>query len=215
MKIKFTDTSHTQYEDSADEVKYSKGERSGKLYIGNRDCASFLQLRSRKCLTVVNCAADMHGLSRESDVKYLNIDPDLKDSFEDSFIFIDKALSKGKNVTVQCENGLGKSAVIVLNFLMRKMSISLAESHTLLVKARKEKMKINPTLVGKLIAEEKKIRNSISICLDGRNIIPLNTVSRGKKAGASSKGSPIIAVAVFVGFIGILYGVLLFATGKT
>ena len=163
MKVTFTDTSANQYESSADQVKFSEDSKLGKLYIGDRDCASFLQLRSRKCLTVVNCAADMHGLSGEKDVKYLNIDPDLNNNYEDSFIFIDKALSKGKNVVVQCQNGLGKSAAIVLYFLMRKTPCSLADSHRLLKKSRKDlKLNIKPDLINQLIAEEKKLRRTFS-----------------------------------------------------
>lgn len=214
MKVTFTDTSANQYEANADEVKYTDNKSSGKLYIGDRDCASFLQLRSRNCLTVVNCAADMHGLSGEKDVKYLNIDPDLNNSFEDSFSFIDKALSKGKNVVVQCQNGLGKSAAIVLYFLMKKQSSSLADSHRLLKKSRKNvALNIRPDLVAKLITEEKRLRKTISICLDGRKIVYLDS-TMGRKKAASKQGFPIIPIAVFVGFIGILYGSLLLLTGK-
>lgn len=214
MKVTYTDTSANQYDASADEIKLSSGSAFGKLFIGDRDSASFLQLRSRKCLTVVNCAADMHGLSGEKDVKYLNIDPEEGDCFEDSFNFIKKALSKGKNVVVHCQNGLGKSAVIVIYFLMRIMSFTLADSHKLLKQSRKNfKLNIRPELVEKLIAEEKKLRGNNSICLNGRKIVYLDS-SRSRKSGASATGFPIIPCVVLVGFIAVLYGALVFATGK-
>lgn len=210
----FTDTSANQYDASADEIKLSSGSAFGKLYIGDRDSASFLQLRSRKCLTVVNCAADMHGLSGEKDVKYLNIDPEEVDCFEDSFNFIKKALSKGKNVVVHCQNGLGKSAVIVIYFLMRIMSFTLADSHKLLKQSRKNfKLNIKPELVEKLIAEEKKLRGNNSICLNGRKIVYLDS-SRSRKSEANATGFPIIPCVVLVGFIAVLYGALVLATGK-
>ena len=214
MKVTFTDTSANQYDASADEIKLSSGSAFGKLYIGDRDSASFLQLRSRKCLTVVNCAADMHGLSGEKDVKYLNIDPEEGDCFEDSFNFIKKALSKGKNVVVHCQNGLGKSAVIVIYFLMRIMSYTLADSHKLLKQSRKNfKLNIKPELVEKLIAEEKKLLGNNSICLNGRKIVYLDS-SRSRKAGPNASGFPIIPCVVLVGFIAVLYGALVLATGK-
>lgn len=208
MKVTFTDTSANQYDASADEIKLSSGTAFGKLYIGDRDSASFLQLRSRKCLTVVNCAADMHGLSGEKDVKYLNIDPENSECFEESFNFIRKALSKGKNVVVQCQNGLGKSAVIVLYFLMRIMSFSMADSHKLLKQSRKNfKLNIKPELVIKLIAEERKLRGDSSICLDGRKIVYLDS-SRYRKSGGAATGFPIIPCVVLVGFVAVLYGTL-------
>lgn len=215
MKITFTDTSANQYDKSADVIKYTSDKSLGKLFIGDRDCASFLQLRSRKCLTVVNCAADMHGLSGEKDVKYLNIDPDLTDCLEESYNFIEKALLKGKNVVVQCQNGLGKSAVIVLYFIMKFTVCSLADSHRLVKKSRKDlTLNIKPDLVAKLVAAEKKLRKSISVCLDGRKIVYLDSVMSRKKGGPVSNGFPFIPLLVFVGFIAVLYGSLVLLTGK-
>ena len=216
MKITFKDTSANQYDLNADEVKYSSDKTLGKLYIGDRDCANFLQLRSRKCLTVVNCAADMHGLSGEKDVKYLNVDPDITDCFEDSYTFIEKALTKGKNVTVHCQNGLGKSAAIILYAVMRLTSCTLADSHRLLKKCRKNHdLNIRPDLVAKLIAAEKKQRKSTSICLDGRKIVYLDSIfSDRKRTSKSGGGFPFVPCVVFIAFVAILYGSLLFATGK-
>ena len=214
MKITFTDTSANQYDASADEVKLSSGTAFGKLYIGDRDSASFLQLRARKCLTVVNCAADMHGLSGEKDVKYLNIDPENSDCFEESFNFIKRALSKGRNVVVHGQNGLGKSAAIVVYFVMRILSSTLADSHKLLKQSRKNfKLNIKPELVVKLIAEEKKLRGDNSICLDGRKIVYLDSCC-SRKSGPRSTGFPVVPCVVLVGFIAVLYGALVLATGK-
>lgn len=216
MKVTFTDTSANQYDSNADIVKYTSDKALGKLYIGDRDSGSFLQLKSRKCTVVVNCAADMHGLSQEKEVKYLNIDPEIKNSYEEAFVFIDKALLRGKNVTVQCQNGLGKSAAIILHYLMKKTPSSLADSHRLLKKSRKDHvLNIKPELTISLMVEEKKLRKFNSISLDGRKIRYLDEGFSGlgkKKSGKN--GFPYIPLFVFIGFIATLYGGLLLLTGK-
>ena len=117
-------------------------------------------------------------------------------------------------MVVHCQNGLGKSAVIVIYFLMRIMSFTLADSHKLLKQSRKNfKLNIKPELVEKLIAEEKKLRGNNSICLNGRKIVYLDS-SRSRKSEANATGFPIIPCVVLVGFIAVLYGALVLATGK-
>jgi hypothetical protein len=81
MKVTFTDNSETQYDDSADRIKYKGGKDTGKLYLGDRDSAAFLQLKYRECTSVVNCCVDTHGLAQDAKVKYCKCDPD-----EDSYV---------------------------------------------------------------------------------------------------------------------------------
>ena len=200
-------------------MKYSSSKSKAKLYIGDRDSAAFLQLRSRSCAHVVNCQEDQHGLSRENDIEYLNCDPDVDPNycFINAIKFIDSALTKGHNVTVLCQNGLGKSAVLVLYYLMQKNSSSLADSHRLLTKTRKNKsLNIKPDLMNLLISEEKKLRKKISVRLDGRKVVYLDEipgVDRSKKR-VSGGGSVLIPLTVFVVCVAALYGILLFVTGK-
>ena len=77
LKVEFIDNSSSQYDDNACRIKYAEsGSGGGKLYLGDRFAASYVQLKARNCKTVVNCCQDMHGFAKEVDVNYLKIDPD-------------------------------------------------------------------------------------------------------------------------------------------
>jgi len=71
----------------------------GKLYLGDMSSGSMVQLKHRDTRFVINCQIDMHGLSKEESVKYLNIDPIDNNitCLELACLFIDKALSSGNN----------------------------------------------------------------------------------------------------------------------
>lgn len=98
LKVEFIDNAELQYDENADRIKVKGVDSKGKLYLGDRFAASMLQLRHRSCKAVVNCCSDTHGLAKETDVKYLKIDPDDDgDSFfTESYDFIEKVLSKNK-----------------------------------------------------------------------------------------------------------------------
>lgn len=227
LKVTFDNsTVHKQYEGSAMLVPYgtiAETQNLGKLYVGDRDSAAFLQIRHRNCAYVVNCQQDLHGLSREKDVTYCNVDPDVSSkAYEESYQFIDKALSAGNNVTILCQTGLAKSAAILLYFLMKKMSTPMADSHRLLTEVTRKNNKtlnMKPDLIKQLIVLEKIVRKTGSISLDGRKVVYLGggigsffSGFGGGKGG--SKGTfPFVAFGVFVGTVGVLYGVLLYLSG--
>ena len=214
LKVTFKDNSSTQYNEYADRIKFSvtrpDKRKFGKLYIGDRHSASFLQLKERMCKSVVNCCKEIHGLSRETDVQYLKLDPDEddeEDSFQKSFVFIDAALDKGKNVLVHCESGLNQAAAIVTYYVMKKKEINLAESYELVkVQRNKKTMKIRPSLIQKLIKAEKALRGTISVMLDGRKVIYLD-------ARKTSYAAYYTAFAVIAFFSALFLGMFL-ATGK-
>ena len=220
LKVEFIDNSSTQYDEYADRVKFSvtrpDKRKFGKLYIGDRYSASFLQLEWRKCKSVVNCCKEIHGLSRETDVQYLKLDPDEddeEDSFQKSFVFIDAALDKGKNVLVHCESGLNQAAAIVTYYVMKKKEINLAESYKLVKEQRKKTIKIRPSLIQKLIKAEKALRGSISVMLDGRKVIYLDAIDKRSSDRKTSYAAYYTAFAVIAFFSALFLGIFL-ATGK-
>ena len=225
LKVTYTDTTATQYESSANVIPFCSADKSiGKLYLGDRDSAAFLQLRWRNCSHVVNCQQDMHGLSREQDVVYCNVDPDVSSkSYEESFQFMDKSLTAGLNVTVLCQTGTARSAALVLYFLMKKTDTSLANCHELLteiLKKKKKELNMKPDLIKQLIVLEKILRKTASVSLDGRKVVYLNgsfnffkNFRGGSNGSKGNNGFPFVALAVFGGSITLLYGILLWMTG--
>lgn len=221
LKVEFIDNSASQYDANASLIEQDP--KGGRLFLGDRYSASYVQLKARNCKTVVNCCQDMHGFAKEAEVEYLKIDPDDEgnDHFEESFLFISEHLSKKKNVVVHCENGFGKSAVIVMYFLMRKKGISLSDSLNILRDTRGS-VKIPPRLVKLLIKAEIKQRGVASIRVDERNNIASISggVDFGKIQSPATKGNPkgsntglYVGVGVVV-FFGIVYAVLVALTGK-
>lgn len=224
LKVTFTDSSATQYESSASLIPFTADKSIGKLYLGDRDSAAFLQLRWRNCSHVVNCQQDMHGLSKEQDVVYCNVDPDVSSkAYEESFQFIDKSLSAGHNVTILCQTGTVRSAAVMLYFLMKKLDATLAHCHELLkeiLKKKKKELNLKPDLIKQLMVLEKILRKTASISLDGRKVVYLNGNfsffnNFRRSNGSSSKGNggfPLVALAVFGVSITLLYGILLWMT---
>jgi hypothetical protein len=219
LKVVFVDNSESQYDENADRIKVKGTGSKGKLYLGDRFSAAMLQLKFRDCKRVVNCCTETHGLAREADVKYLKIDPDDDDGieqiFEDSYRFIDDALTKDKNVVVHCENGNIKSGAIILYYVMKKQSISLAESYRIVQKYR-EGLKIKPSLVSKLTKAEKSLRGSQSLMHDGKKVVFLDEgirgVGSGKKKAAQS--SPVYILLGVGAFFAVVFGAIFMATGK-
>lgn len=220
LKVEFIDNSESQYDEHASRIKY--GEKGGKLYIGDRFAASYVQLSWRECSTVVSCDQDMHGFCKESNVDYLKIDPDDEGNnhFDEAYKFLDKKLSEKKNVVVHCETGFGKSAVIVAYFLMKKMNISLAESYRIL-QDRRGGIRMPPRLVKMLMNAELRSTGKLSIRLDGKFVKTLDGGSLdGTKQPASNKKTqhnPNAGLYLGIGlvvFFAVLYAGLVAITGK-
>ena len=115
--------------------------------------------------------------------------------------------------------------------------MSLADAHRLLesvrgsVQCNDRSSGFRKELLERLILEEKKLLKKISISVDGARTITYLDGKGGAYSGASkspsgssqgrdstvngvtSKGSGLMSLAIFGGFIIILYGALLVATG--
>lgn len=177
LRVEFFDNSAFQYDSNASEIVYDSP--GGKLFLGDKFSAAFVQLQHRHCTTVVSCCMDMHGYAKEEDVTYLRIDPDYDENthFEESCEFILQALTGDapQNVVVFCESGNVKSAMITCYFLMVNDSISLCEAYTR-IRSHRPSVKIFPRLMKVLIEAEIQLRGAASLAVDGRNICVVESV---------------------------------------
>jgi hypothetical protein len=137
-------------------------------------------------------------LSKEESVKYHNIDvtDDSLDVLKSAYAFIDKALSKGKNVTVLCETGNMKSATTIIYYLMRKISYPSQDALDLVKKARAS-VRLKPSLLEMLAKEDKTLGlKSAPRRISSRK----NRNSSSNKSGGSNTGIKIlIGMTVFFG----------------
>eukprot|EP01038_Epipyxis_sp_PR26KG_P009925 gene9925-13349_t len=221
LKVEFIDNSSSQYDGNASEIKLEKNKNCGKLFLGDRYAASYVQLKFRSCKSVINCSKDLHGFSKEPDVKYLNIDPEIDENnnyFEEAYNFIEQELMNGRNIVVYCESGNGKSAAVVIFYVMKKKSVSLCDSYRLLQTFKKD-IRTRPDLMKILIQSEKKLRNSVSMAVIGRKVEFLDSYDMkyqpNKDGKNKSKGTnPIYILVGITAFFAIVYGILVAITGK-
>ena len=206
MKVTFTDTSATQYDANADlihlNVKASdSGQSLGKIYLGDRYSAAFLQLKFRKCTHALICDKEIYSLGREEDITYLNIDPsdDIPENWSKAYDFIENVVNSGKNITILCQSGNAKSAVIVAYYIMRRLLINPFAAVEKL-KGFRSKIRISPSLNALLSREAKKLGLGL-----------LSASSSGLKQGDSSGWKSRTMGIVFVSIIILFFGVLYFA----
>lgn len=198
MKVTFKDTSATQYDANADLIDLKLNGKtsvsSGKLYLGDRFSAAFLQLKFRKCTHAIICDKEIYGLGREEDISYLFIDPsdDVPENFSKAFDFIEGAINGGKNITVLCQSGNAKSAVVIAYYIMRRLSISPFAAVDML-KGMRPSVRISPSLSALLSREAKKLG------------LLTATNSALKSASSNSRFTGVMIVSLLVLFFGILY----------
>jgi predicted protein tyrosine phosphatase len=200
LKVTFIDNASSQYDGFADEVKYTTSKKSkGKLFIGDRHSCAMVQLKHRNCTAVINCDADLYGLAKEKDIRYLRADPCNDDDdvrkntthalklFNLAYNFLDQELNIGHNVLVHCEKGITKSAAIIIYYLMKKQDISLAQAYKELIKYRAAVLP-QPSLFRHLIAAEISLRGIDTIRMEGKKVIYLeNNMSRSSGKTASEQ----------------------------
>jgi hypothetical protein len=215
LKVTFSDKNNKfQYDGHAVRIKVkSMKKKGGKLYLGDRDSCSMVQLKFRNVTHVVCSDTDLHGRCKEADITYCKIDPidDKRICFTDAYKFIDNALESGSNTLITCETGLGKSACILLYYMMKREQTTLADSHRYInslrpgINSDDKKSGFRPNCVEILIDEEKKMyKNSkvshgkIPSCelrsdrsmvyIDGKEN-PYSTTTNSLFGGGGSSGS--------------------------
>lgn len=215
LKIRFVAADGTENNGSATELTKAPGlTLLGRLWLGDRDSASYLQLRHRKITHVINCERDIHGSSKEEGVTYLLIDPEADEGkcFEAALAFLDKHCGSGSaNVLVHCMTGNGRSAGILLYYLMKKLSMTFANSHRAL-KALKPAIAPRADLVRLLLAEERALYRGLEtiglnekrqiIYKDGDDMFSdmgANKKNDGKKKQGGYGGIIGLVVVVFFG----------------
>jgi len=168
----------------------------------------------------------LFGYCKEVDVKYCKVDPDEKlVGFEDATKFIDEELGKGKNVMVHCSNGEGKSAAVIIYYMMKKHKKSIASTVRSLRRYRDIKPRI--TSVEYLMACEKKLIGQSTVALGGkgnREIVCTDEGSSWGSGGAGgngsstskkkSSGSPFWACLFFVALSVSLVAFVYLVTGR-
>lgn len=226
LKVDFIDNSDSQYDGSACEIDLPKSKVRGRLFVGDINAASFLQLKHRNVTSVVTCAMDLFGYCKESDIKYCKVDPDDKlIGFENATKFIDEELESGKNVLVHCSNGEGKSAAVVIYYMMKKHKKTAASTIRHLRRHGRE-VKPRVTAVEYLIACEKKLFGHSTIELGGRGNREIVCVDEGSTwgshdgagGGSATKkrrnGPPLNACLILLALVVGLFGILYAVTGK-
>jgi len=205
MKVTFKDTSATQYDANADLIelnlnlkKSDSGQTMslGKMYLGDRYSAAFLQLKFRKCAHVIICDKEIYSLGREEDITYLNIDPsdDIPENWTKAYDFIENVINSGNNITILCQSGNTKSAVIVAYYIMRRLLINPFAAVEKL-KGIRSKIRISPSLNALLSREAKKLGL-------------LSASSSGLKQGETgwkSRTMGVVFVSIVILFFGVLY----------
>lgn len=181
IQIEFRDTSAGQYDGNGIEIKFNQQRGNGKLYVGDRHCGTYLQLKHRKCRSVLCCSTELFGYCLEEDVKYHKMDP-MEDEeegsdgsktkssdalWEKTYNFIDDTLGRNENIILQCGSGAGKSVAVAIYYIMRKTDVSLEKSYKLVESCQRE-AKIRPWLLMRLIKLEKGLRGTSSMYLENK-----------------------------------------------
>lgn len=200
LKVEFSDKNNKyQYDTSAARIKLASLKKlsTSKLYLGDRDAGSMVQLKWRKIDRVINCQIDMHGLSQEKEYKYLNIDPlEIEGSLAKACKFIEKGIKADENILIFCQTGYGRSAAVFIYFLMKNQNMTFADAHRYLESSRKGIDSSDPTsgfrlqLVQMLINEEKSlgIKKKPSVSIDEFRVMKYMD---GKGAGTvMNRGAP-------------------------
>ena len=231
LKVTFIDNSASQYDEFADEIKYSSSKKSkGKLYLGDRHSCAMVQLKHRNISAVVNCDTDLFGLAKEKDIRYLKVDPCIDHDdpqknfdhaykiFEISFNFIDQELTSGHNVLVHCEKGVTKSAAVVIFYLMKKRAISLAEAYKE-VKEYRSMALPQPSLFRHLISAEIKLRGVETVRIQGKQVIylensPVKVTKTANPADDGKAAERYFILGVLASIVVAVFGGIYLIAGK-
>lgn len=244
LKVEFIDNSKSQYDANAAAIKLPLVTgKYGTLFLGDNNSAAMLQLQSRKVKKVICSSSELFGYCKEPNIDYTKFDPDDYDipvpekkqtkvdpaqykgihkGFDDMFSIISGALQSNQNVLVFCENGVSKSATVVLYYLMRSAGYTLQQSIASLEKARNLKTKLKPSLCKKLLFLEKSIQGVNSMYLDGKDFNPINKSSinfDSMKTSANNKGrrngaNGFMILGGITLFFAVIFGVIYSITGK-
>ncbi|CAK86134.1 unnamed protein product (macronuclear) [Paramecium tetraurelia] len=139
----------------------------GKLFLGNLDC-----LHNQQILEVHNINSILSICTEEKILmgpKYQQVYLDIHDNmnsqisnvFEKSYLFIENALKSQQNVLVHCAAGISRSATLVLAYLMKSYQYTLEQALRYL-KQKRPYVRPNPGFLLQLLDYETLLYGSIT-----------------------------------------------------
>ncbi len=189
---------------------------SGRLWLGDRDSCSMVQLRHRRITHCVIAQQDLFGLAREEGVSYCMIDPleNDRECFDTADRYITSVIGSGEDVLVCCQTGLGRGACIVMYILMLKNGWTVSKAHSKLevhrpgARTDSKTSGFRPDLIHRLIQEEQRLLSigiitgySPSVALEGRKLLYLDPSSilqeslpESQQHAASSHPMPLLPI---------------------
>lgn len=135
-------------------IPSSPGHSSGALYLGSLAAAMDKDLLRQHSITHIVHALDVPWLPMSekegfNGYKIAILDKDCEDllsHLEAACAYIDRALRSGRSVLVHCQQGVSRSASIVIAYLIRYHGMSFDAAHSLL-KRKRACVKPNPGFV--------------------------------------------------------------------
>ena len=171
MTVTFVDNSAQQYDSSAVELtehlrSLGLGLGAMRVWLGDRNSSSMVQLRHREITHAINCERDLFGCSKEEGVIYLNRDAE-EEGFDDANTFLIELLSSGSassRVLVFDLTGNGRSCGVLLSLLMCQLKMTLAQAYRALSMHRSS-MNLRSALVEQLRKCEASINGGLPCTL--------------------------------------------------
>lgn len=131
------------------------------LYIGDRQTARDMDLLKQLGIThIVNATSELRNyFEKEPGFQYIAVpvqDTDhsnISQYFDETNVFIHDAVKTGHSVLVHCQQGVSRSASVVIAYLMKHSEHSLPEAYTA-VKSKRSVVKVRPNFLKQLVEWE-------------------------------------------------------------
>ncbi|CAD8087523.1 unnamed protein product [Paramecium sonneborni] len=131
----------------------------GKLFLGNLDCLhnqQILEINNINCILSI-CTEEKIMVGPKYKQIYLdihdNMNSQISNVFERSFIFIENSLKFQQNILVHCAAGISRSATLVLAYLMKSFQYTLEQALRYL-KQKRPYVRPNPGFLLQLLDYE-------------------------------------------------------------
>jgi len=147
------------------------------LYLGNeRDVKNSELLKKLQITHILNVTNNVpQTFEGQFTYKRLpatdNAHQNLKQYFNDAFLFIEEAARMNGKVLIHCQAGVSRSATLVIAYLMKRTSLNMVDAHKL-VKCKRNIVAPNFNFMGQLLEFE----NSINEGIECRQIYPFLNV---------------------------------------
>ena len=104
------------------------------LYLGNEEAASKLEVLKSNGITHILIAGSFMPAKFPNHFKYkqINVSDTLRENirkyFDETYSFIDEAISSSGRVLVHCHMGISRSPTVVIAYLMKKQNLTLKKA---------------------------------------------------------------------------------------